>query len=302
MIKFLFTTDWHLVSKNPRYRKDNIVLTQFWKIRHIFEIYKKKECSFIIHGGDLFDTYQPSFLVLNHLAKGIRTFNKRDAGEVYIVPGSHDMIGYNISSIKQTALGSLVNSGLLHILNEIEINGVNFVGVPASLNLTVDNLKFDNKVVICHGEISDISLPFEHILIDSITENSKDCLFLTGHIHKRIFKYDSNGNVFVNPGPVVRTSIDEKDIKPSVAVISINDKGKVDVEFVELICSDDVFDIESYEFNKQNDIKFNNFLTQLKNFDVDLTSSLENLIKEYGTKLNISQEVIDECIRRISSE
>ena len=67
-MKLLYIQDMHLKGKNSRNRLGNYFDDCLKKIDEVIKIAKASKCSAILDGGDLFESYNPSYSVLDSLA------------------------------------------------------------------------------------------------------------------------------------------------------------------------------------------------------------------------------------------
>ena len=100
-MKILFMTDTHLTAKSPQSRTDIYEITTLKKFTEIGHIIKNNNVDLVIHGGDMFHTAKVSLRYAGHIAEIIKSWGV----PVHVVPGNHDLYGYNLSTIDQTILG-----------------------------------------------------------------------------------------------------------------------------------------------------------------------------------------------------
>ena len=100
-LKILYTTDLHLRDTTPSCRTEAFFEGQFIKLQELVSIVGKEEIDLWVNGGDMFDTYNPSYEVLNRFIGVLRAIGK----PMYTICGSHDLIGYNLGLVNRTAVG-----------------------------------------------------------------------------------------------------------------------------------------------------------------------------------------------------
>jgi DNA repair exonuclease SbcCD nuclease subunit len=289
-MKIIYTTDWHLCSKCPGKRKeDDFFKLEMAKVDEIVNFAIQNNIDLIIHGGDFFDSPKIDYWLLNIMISKFQKLNDYHI-PVLLVPGSHDMYGYNVDSLKSTAVGALVETGLIKILNgKKQIGDRVFYGMPATLTHTLEmyaNIE-PKSVVVSHNMITPISVPYSHILLQTIPNLGS--IFLTGHYH-RYLMCRSNDNVFINTGPLIRTDITECDNKPCIIFMDFSDK--VAIKKIELInVKRDVFNTDS----EQAPINFVNSLQTTKFVFCDIF----DLTKQVSKSLNVSDDITSEAISRL---
>lgn len=280
MSKFIFTTDWHLCFHQPSCRTDNIFKTQLGKLETLVQLCNQELPDFIIMGGDLFDSPRASDpSVLNDVIHTLKNLKSK----LFYIPGSHDIYGYNLDSYKQSFIGTLEESGCINVLLEKAIYKFPtdiLVGVmPCQINNTIeDYLGFkDCDIIVTHNMISDISLPYNHILIRDIAQHFNGKIFLCGHLHKPFYIMENN-NLFVNTGPLIRTAITEKIIQPHIAVF--NKVGsKLDYKDLYLPYSNDSF-VEKKETEQTVNISFNDVLKDTDLVFNDIYEVLNHIVEQ----------------------
>jgi exonuclease SbcD len=111
-MKFVFATDTHLKGRNPSSRTDDFPKAMITKLEELCLVAEHEAAEAILHGGDLFDVPDVSNTLIGYIASIL----KRCPVPFYLVPGNHDLFGYNLTSLPQTALGVLVKAGLVQLL------------------------------------------------------------------------------------------------------------------------------------------------------------------------------------------
>lgn len=290
MNKFIFTTDWHICFKQPNIRKDNVLSTQLKKLEYFVELCNTELPDFVIHGGDLFDS--PRNTDPSVLNKVISILKKLKA-PMYYIPGSHDIYGYNLNSYNQAFIGTLASANCLNVLNEkgiYQFPGKLFIGVmPCQLTNDIkEYIMFkDCDIIVSHNMITETSVPYNHILISDLAKEFSKKIFLCGHNHKPFYVMENN-NLFVNTGPLIRTSITESEIKPHISVFV---KKELDVSYYEkfIPIEEDVFIKQQEEVNKEPEITFNDVL---KNTDLvfsNVYEILDHIVKELNIDTKYAQ-------------
>lgn len=291
MSKFIFTTDWHICFHQPSCRTDNIFKTQLSKLDALVQLCNQELPDFIIMGGDLFDSPRASDpSVLNdviHILKNLKS-------KLFYIPGSHDIYGYNLDSYKQSFIGTLEESGCINVLAEKAIykfpSDIHIGVMPCQINNTInDYLIFkDCDIIVTHNMISDISLPYNHILIKDIAQYFNGKIFLCGHLHKPFYIMENN-NLFVNTGPLMRTSITEKIIQPHIAVF--NKVGsKLDYKDLYIPVQNDIF-VERKLKEKDIEISFNDVLKDTDLVFNDIYEVLDHIVEQLHIDLKYADMV-----------
>lgn len=281
-MKFMFITDTHFRVNNPVRRQDNFFAACFNKLSWVIEKYKETKCDFILHGGDLFDSYRPSF-------KCIYSFLNCIGNTKWIqVLGNHDIIGGDSSSYFYGCMGMLELYKNFEILDKIgneqfSLVGCNYYsGIDTETNF--ENEELDGTVVLCvHSMIlENRNSLFDGIYYKDIRTNAD--IVLSGHYHpgfRRALEY--NGTIFINPGSLLRLSaISANDRVPKIVIIEITNSIKID--FVNIEGCGDFQEIFSEE-DKNVDVSLN--LDRIEFTKADLISRIKEVSRANG---------IDKCI------
>lgn len=240
----------------------------------------------------------PDFLLLNNVIPEFKRL--KSAGiDFYINLGSHDLFGYNMESVYTTAVGSLIRYGLLKLPAENElINGIKFKFINAKTKHTLDLYQDlgDTHIVVSHNMLVPKSVPYDHILFSDL--NFCKQVFLCGHYHKQ-FAVRDGSNIFLNPGPVIRTTITEADHRPGVSIIkydSTNMTSPVKVSNYYLKHDSNVFDLNSIVSSKEKEESVSLTVKNTRFDSYDLTE----LAAKLGADNKTSFDVMAEVIRRLN--
>jgi len=294
-IKILYTTDWHLCSKCPGKRAEhNFFDLQVAKVDEIIKFAIEEKVTAIIHGGDFFDSPRIDYWLLNMM---IAKFNElQEHGiDVYLVPGSHDMYGYNINSIHSTAIGALEATGLISILNgPTKICDINIMAIPATLQHGLDlytNLGADVNMVISHNTLTPEPVPYSHILLKDLP--GTDRIYLLGHYHKFIM-CNLNGNTFLNPGPLIRTDISEQAHTPGVILLTYDESSHI-----KLVQRRRLVSAKADVFVKETEVPATlDFVDSIRSTTFKYCD-LFDLTKQIAKSINAPKDVLDGALMRL---
>jgi predicted phosphodiesterase len=204
----------------------------------------------VLFGGDLFHTPDVAKSVINDVIPIFKSWNKRIIGVV----GSHDYFGYQMKSLKRTALGHFVEFGL------IELVGGGLDGIPDYIPLgnaysqaviTGTHHAYDlnekeagyykekygredqMQIQLVHGDLLEKHAVWSHTLVSDVDTESD--LVLSGHYHPgwpgRVI-LGRDGMLFVNPGSIAR--LENTGVHRMPAVCIIDTEKLPEVRFIEL--------------------------------------------------------------------
>lgn len=284
IMKFIFTTDWHLISKVPSKRTNLILEGQFEKVKKILEEAKNEKVDFILHGGDFFDEYNPDvWLILR-----ILSLLKDNSIPFYVIPGNHDLYGNNVLSLDRCGLSVLEMANVLKIFTKpFKIEDITFVPILHG-TFSLSFLK-EGEIIVAHELIVPQPTMFEHILCKDI-DLFYNKLFLCGDYHIP-FKYEGK-SLFLNPGCLVRKSISEKDFNPGFYIIEYN--GKVTNFQYKNVPAINDFLIDEIEKNFSG-VNFDSIEVSFDDSLVDI----KKLIKEIGLSMKIKREALERLLMEV---
>lgn len=324
-MKILHITDSHATVKAPKSRQDVYYYSFLRKLYEVGYIVKHSNIDLILHTGDLFHSPHISDKFTGQVAEIIKTFNV----PMYVVPGNHDIDGYNIDTLEQTKLGLLYKTGVVRELDRLN---------PLKLSTTINNNKIniaisgqeyypyidsgnaddflmqqteaDLNILCIHGYIADKpqNPNIKHTLISNI--NTDADIVLSGHFHQSFCVERNDGVGFYNPGSMMRTEQNEynKTHMPSYGILEIscdNEGVFYNYElhkFKTALASDIVFDFNNKIIEQQKIITLDTFKYTLSNTVSNIKTNINaiSIIDELSKKQNIDKEVYDLVIDTIN--
>lgn len=298
--KFGFITDTHYDYKYES-RKDDTLQTLINKTHQCYKWFKEQGCSFVIHGGDLFDRHRIyNFDLIRKVRNALKEFDLK----TYYIIGQHDLQGYNVNTLKDSNLGFVddISDGMINLIkDEITLNGIDFIASHVNLD-PVEKVKsikkHDNPVVcICHALLTDQREAFGTISISHF-KNPNVQMILSGDLHDGVKFQKVNNIQFYNPGALART---EKGTRiPKVGMFEWNGNEfslkefypecpkNEDIFFEESIIKNAKITEETVEEMKEE----NNFIESFQQFHSESKDAFELLLK-IGKANNIGEDVLD---------
>ena len=283
-MNILHITDSHGAPVAPEKRMDMYYITFLKKLTEIKYVIEKENIDLVLHTGDLFHRSRVSNKFMGQTAKVI----KKWSAPLYVVPGNHDIDGYNISTIDQTSLGLLERTGVIKLLTrnapirfekdniEVAISGQEFYNDIDTGNMEDFEMLQDDadiNILAIHGYIANTP---QHPDIrctqtkDIVTDAD---IVLSGHYHESFFE-ERDDVSFYNPGSMLRVEANSynESHMPQYGILKINKDANGDVEykytFHKFLCAepfDKVFDqakIQTRSFNVTLD-KFKDSITEV---------------------------------------
>ena len=223
----LIVGDTHFTGKNPVARIDDVVETQFEKWEEIVSISNKYDAP-IVHTGDIFNVS----IIANSILTQIGAIMENLNNPLYFVWGNHDLMYHSLDLWDRTSLGILwANSEKIKHISDFykdyqkwwswydwdSEHGIQWYGDRPNILLT-------HKAVVSERKMGKGSWILEDkdfcMNIDNHLELRGYKLIICGHWHKPyIFKHKET--LVVNPGPVLRRSVEEW-FMPSVVLLNLD--------------------------------------------------------------------------------
>jgi DNA repair protein SbcD/Mre11 len=300
-MKFIYFTDSHLRDSSPRNRIDDFYKTQFEELGELTNLVLEYDADALLCGGDLFHVSKPSHKLIQDLIGWAKYTNV----PIYVVPGNHDLSGYNPNSISSVGLGVLFESELFHPLTEkiFTEEKVYFKGVLPEVEPHNDKYVIDSKyneltkIIVSHNYISPTPLVFPYLPTDEVKTNAQ--IFLLGHYHTPSDVTIGNTR-FINPGALSRWEIDSKDRIPTVLLIDITN-GIVDIKHIPLSCAkkaEEIFDLAKVGAQKEKEDQLKSFMESLENTSFE-TNDIEQLVLAAGKNQGVSEDILNKSLEKI---
>ena len=319
-MKILHITDSHATMKSPESRIDVYYIAFLRKLYELKYVIKKEKINLIIHTGDLFHSSKVSDKFAGQIAEIIKDFGI----PVYVVPGNHDILGYNIDTIEQTKLGLLYKTGVIKELDRdhpiqltsrkeglsINISGQEYYADIDTGNMEDFEMRSNNQAdvnILCiHGYLCDKpqNPNIAHTLCDDVISDAD--IILSGHFHESFEYHRQNLSVY-NPGSMMRVERNayNKNHIPQYGILEIkkdsNGLIKTDYKmnpFKIAQPSTDVFDYNAAMQQKQTMVSIDNFKNSIANTNLNsnMNLSIVKIIEDVANKLSYDQDIIDKTV------
>lgn len=244
-MRFLVTSDPHFTEDNVSFRSDDMREVSLNLLNQIENIIIEEEVSFWLNTGDLLhNSGKTNFYLLRKIIEICLRLNI----EIITALGQHDikMGAINLDTeyinLNTTALGVLEAANVLQtfpvLYSDAFIVPFHFFqeNIPEKyLNIELNSF----KILLAHKPISEDDELTRLGISKKICEYDKcfdsfDAVFL-GDIHKPFYsgninfsvastEFNHKGKIIANFGPLVRTTITDKDIVPKVGILDIDTK------------------------------------------------------------------------------
>lgn len=227
-------TDLHARADTPQGRTDNFRQSILTKLEEIGQLWKDNQVELVTFTGDLFDSPDPASSIRNDVIAILKSWQLPIVGVV----GSHDYFGYQMKTLKRTALGSLYYSGLIQLVGgkgqpeylkfvndkkEIVITGSPHTYWATDDPTYISKPRFEEglfQLQLVHCDLIDKKVPWQHLLVTDIVTESD--LVMVGHYHPGWEVPIISGNkktMFVNQGSIGRIEATKR--TPRVCIIKV---------------------------------------------------------------------------------
>jgi DNA repair protein SbcD/Mre11 len=316
-MKALFVGDVHYSGKNPVSRLDNYSTAILLKLLEISKIAKDNKVSSIFFTGDIFHS---PVISISDFVKFHSVFKTAFNGlKCYIIPGNHDIFGYNIETLARTSLHllslCLENVIILsdakyffledtiistqHYCNELDVDGFGY-----SPNIDEDDIANAKKIIhIVHGMLLPNKPLFEkYTLIKDV--NTLADIVICGHYHPGWKTIENKGTLFINNGSICRRDASTKELEREVKVTLVDTIEDI-IKAITLTSAKPGIEVLSREHleltdSQKNINEFNEFLQEQK-----LSRQFVNIgdmIQYMSKKSNIGEEVTKYAVSKIEQK
>jgi|GEM_PF-3260787 DNA repair exonuclease SbcCD nuclease subunit len=307
-----YFTDTHVRADSPENRNDDYRKAILTKLEEIGDIFVKEKVDVILFGGDLYDGPEPANSVVTDVQNILSSWQKRIIGVV----GSHDYIGYQMTTLKRTALGIACSAkGLIEIVGGegfpeyIELgNNIVVTGVPHTYwfaddvknNYRPRYIEGSTQIQLTHGDLVDIPVPWSHLLIDNAGTESD--LVLSGHYHpgwkgvkKKKFVIGAHLQevMFYNPGAIARLSRTSIVRMPKVAIIDITPEIKVREVYLKSANATPFKETEEVQECENSMQDLENLLTMIESSTTTSAIDIRERIHQVAKIKEIEKDVVD---------
>lgn len=292
-MKFIISADWHLRDKAPRCRLDeNWELFQRNLVKEIVLIANNKKCPLVIV-GDLFDSPNCPARIISMAIEELSKIKYT----VHFLAGNHDLPYHSIENLQNSSIG--IFSSLSKEHNKI-VHGMDDFGQWVDFN---DKVKGDDyKLLFIHRLVfqNTKSLPPNVQAStgqDLLNEFDKTNWIFTGDNHQS-FIYKKRQRQVVNPGSIYRGSSDQKNYKPSVYYVDIDNEK---IEQIFLLDTTEIVDDQYIIDCDEKESRILAFVEKLKKNEAIELDFLKNIENKLLINKKLSKETVS-MIRELCTE
>lgn len=300
-MKFIYIQDIHIQGKNSRSRKGDYYSDIMTKLNEVFEVAKKLNIKTIISGGDTFNSPIVSYKIIDDFA------DKLEHNEIswHEVEGNHTEIGNNPETSQTNVTNHLIKRcEKFNHLDKIEIDKFLIKGYDYYHGIEKDikerglmtDSKSEWKIAVIHAFITANKFLDKvlHAQIKDIETNYD--VVLVAHNHQGFGAKRVGKTKFINIGCFGRTSINEKDIRPSLLIIDTESHIIDRYVLKSAKAGDEVFNVEEYNELKASEEDLEQLIASLKDArfqGINLRDIIEKVCEEREIGDDIRQDIIN---------
>lgn len=290
----IFGADFHIRETTPENRMDDFISAQWKKLSFIQKLCFDNECPLLI-AGDLFDHWKASPYLLSKCIELLP--------DVIMIPGQHDMQNHTLENELKTAYNVLKKTGAIKPLTggrSLNIGrstavfgyayGEDSLVINKTSEKTIKKTKNHRKIVMLHTLVCEAKQPWKdagaYVSKNLLSKINADVI-LTGDNHQQ-FVIKKEGKILINPGSIMRTSIDQKNFEPAVFGWKAEDNS---VHKIPLPIEKDVFYIVGNKEKKDDrDKRMIAYITRAKK-SFELSFSIIQNMKSFLKKNKTSESI-----------
>lgn len=306
-MKIICLADIHFRESNPVNRIDNYLDTLCGKLEQINNniaqldfISKADEKIVVIIAGDIFHHFRCSDSLK---ARVINVFHQfySFADEILVVAGQHDQ-RWHTQDLDNTPLGILIASQVVTLLNDRpfsikeEVITYSFYGSSYGEEIPRIREVTDYNILAIHRMVSDANYwngNVEYTSCKSLLKEAKGySLIISGDNH-RAFNYQDR---ILNPGSVMRSSIDQKDHRPCYFIFN---NGKIEQIFFDVELFEKVMRLDEVAESKELDSKLMSFVDEINlDYEFEELKFIDNVRAAINKAENEEvKSILLECIK-----
>jgi exonuclease SbcD len=203
------------------------------KTEEIIEISHEEQADAALVAGDIYHSPTPAYGVSNAVFKRWEQFGI----PIFVAPGNHDLLGDQIESLPETALGTLAEAGIVRVFRDksdmeifekhgvrLQISGTPYQAITVPQDLMVNKLfGMDQAIHLIHHMLipQKFNEKVPYVSIEEIADTGAD-LTICGHNHIGLDLIIANGKMFMSNGSISRLRLPERIHQPKVTIYDVH--------------------------------------------------------------------------------
>jgi predicted phosphodiesterase len=310
----ILCADLHIRPDAPICRTDNFFDAMENKINFILDLSKQHDCPILV-AGDLgnhaLNNGWPTWLLNWTIEKFdcVQYFEYDNArSNLFVIPGQHDLPNHRLDLLKKSGIGVLAKAGKIKLFEKKEAVNIkdkfNLFAFPYGIEIE-DPWPFDTSL---HGP--NIAIIHQMIIKNKplwpgqnaskghqiLKKFPRYDLILSGDNHNS-FVVEYQGRKLVNPGSMMRTTIDQENHEPQVYLWYANTN---EIETVYLPIKKNVISRTHIEIAKKRESRNASFIRRINN-DIEIKLSYEKNISAYFNRYRTQKRIIEKTWEAIEN-
>ena len=307
-MKYAIIGDLHARMNRPARRTDvSYQETLFGKLQWCLEFCYNNKIKYLLQPGDFFDSFNINPTLMHDMISMLREFKELSNVTIVTIHGQHDL-RYHQKNYNATPLGIMKAAEAVIVLSHGEqywtasdhfIHGCNWEEEPLTPS------RKGTSTLLIHKMLIDKPLwPGQDATYgDRFLFNNPYDLIVSGDNHKK-FMCELNNRFLINPGSVMRSSIDQINHTPTLFVY-YSVKKSIEEHLIPCKPIEEVMDLSGAGAEKEHDRELREFVDKLRDdveiAGLDYLTNLSEYIKAQGIPSNVTN-LIDEAIRKVQGE
>ena len=288
----ILTADWHIRERAPVAWVGDYWTAQEEALAFLSNLQREEGCPIVV-AGDVFDRPCPSFFLVSWL------FENLPQGEIFVVPGQHDLPHHRADKIDRSALMVFEHSNRMSLID----NGgwdvasfkplVNLYGFWWGSDFRIRGRRVPEskrRIAVAHVMTYVNEAPYPGCTADPASKLMEKLdgfdLILTGDNHEP-FVVKKGKRILVNPGSLMRITAAQIDHRPRVYLWYAKTNT---VKPVYLPIRKEDVTREHIESREDHDERIEAFVERLKG-DVEIGLSFEENLREFLDKNKTKEDV-----------
>jgi len=302
MSKLIYFQDGHYKRINSANRIGDYSRDWLLKFDEILQIAKKYKAEAILDGGDLLDSPEPAYRVLDDIADRVEAVKI----PIYSLFGNHAERYHSMDHSKYTGMAHLQKrSAYFKYFNKMTGEDFHVECVEYSHDVE-EKLKEDGiqilgvddkwKIAIVHAFVCPKPFPYAcHVVCDDIKTNAD--LVLVAHYHS-VWGKQVGGTQYLDIGCLGRNSITEANIEPSCVLLDTENRSYEIIKLKSAKKASEIFDLTKIEEFKELDTNMQHFIQSLESVNFQ-GQSIEAIIKSVAEQEKVDSSIVSLIMDKI---
>lgn len=281
---FIFSSDWHITNVKPVCRIDNILESQFDKVKYIIDFAKEHKAE-ILQAGDMFESPR-SWMLLKRVYDLLCLYSEH----IHCIYGQHDLYMRSLSSLNNYE--ALYKMRCFHDLSCGPVIWHGYAIHGSSYGQCIpEPVEKKNNILVIHRMIYNTKMYETQTdgsnALEFLKKYKEYDIILCGDAHQK-FCIEHDGRYILNTGPLIRDTVDLFNHQPGFFIL---DQGNISWQDIPCKPADQVMDRNHIDIKKERSESVKLFIELIKNKNIK-SMAFEDKLKEAMDNNLIEDEVI----------